>query len=252
MSNKLIVPSTSTTARAAFGTDIITTTENVNTVLIRAVFSYIYTEHPIYDEQKFTFKLEDLRAFIGISRGGKSLNLREALVDMSKVKVLLNNTETKLLHIEFIGRYVTLTSEYFNHIAVLMKQEARGGSRYTSLVNTSIIKARNTSAAEIAVELCVLVERRGSSGDKTSHIAISTLLDRCRSFRHKIDKYDSVSRKNMFLTRDIQRALELLITCTTLYQEYKDVEITVKDRITITDLKEVIKICHNGKIRKED
>ncbi len=69
--NKLVVPSTAQT-RFAFGTSILAS-DKVKTILVLGVFSYIYKEHSIYDDTKYTFRLQDLKKFLCIPRGGQTL-----------------------------------------------------------------------------------------------------------------------------------------------------------------------------------
>ena len=131
----------------------------------------------------------------------------------------------------------------------------RRTSSYVSLVKASIISDSNKSAIEIVIEVCKLVERRGTHYYSSAHITIKTLIDRCATLRFKIETAKDNSRRNQIIRDDFCRALLLLESKTTLYEAYNDVQIEVVGKLSVTDTGKII-VKHKGKkatikLRKE-
>jgi hypothetical protein len=132
-----------------------------------------------------------------------------------------------------------------------LKTNGKHSPSYTSLVDKSIILERNHSAVEVVFEICKLVERRGGANSNQSvHIAVNTLIDRCSILQGKIEHASTISRKNQILREDIEKALEMLRTKTSIFDTFVDLEILLPDKIAVNK-QGVITLSYN-KRRKID
>lgn len=221
--------------------------DNVPTLLIISLYSYLYQYHDLYDNDINIFKLADLRNYLGLSRGGKSMDVKSALLGLNQIMAFIEDNSLPLASVEVSGHYVTIRSQYFHYLTNLMKIKALGGSRYTSLVHTDIISAKNQSAAEVAIEIVKLVERRGAIVNTPAHMTIRTLIDRCPTLRYRLSQCGSNGRKNQLLADTLIRSTELISRYTDLHKSYHNLVITTPEKIKIDTLHHTITVVHEGK-----
>ena len=198
---------------------------SINTIFIIGLFSFLYQERYLKDESS-VFRIESLRQFFELSRGGKSLDIRHELKAISEIQASIRGSPVPLAEINIIGRYAHIQSEYFTKVAKTMRENARRfdgsyGSSYCSLVYADIIRCKNFAAAEVAIELCKLTERRGiiTEGHPV-HISISQVIARCPTLRNKTECAGQSSRRGQIIRDDIARALILLQDYTEIYEKY--------------------------------
>lgn len=234
----------------------------INNVFILGLFSYIYLNQNIYYEKQWQFRTEDLRSFFAYSRGGKSFDIKSELLKLNQVEFWWKDSSVnKLAEVAIIGRKTIVTSVYFSNLAKAMRALSeveittksgyvirRHRSSYVSLVKASIVSDSNKAAIEIVIEICKLVERRGTHFSGVAHLSIRTLIDRCATLRDKLSTATTNSRKNQILRDDFSRALLLLEKETSLYDAYLDMKVCVVGKLAVTgDGK--IEIYHKGKLR---
>ncbi|MBF8984399.1 hypothetical protein IZY60_12715 [Lutibacter sp. B2] len=229
---------------------------SINSIFIIGLFSYLHQNYNIYDESSFIIRTEDLRAFCGYSRGGKSKSIKEELLELKNIKGIVREETIRLADVKIQGRQTAITSKYFNELANAMRENSRKkdgnfGSSYMSIVYADIAKTKNNAASEIAIELCKVIERRGSIGNNQVHISINKLIKRCQSLGQKINNASTNGKKNQVLKNDMMRALTLLKEYTSLYEDYEDIEVRYPNRINLLNSKELVMVNHKGKIIKE-
>lgn len=228
---------------------------NVNIVFIITVFSFIY-----YNCSKstdtFSFKISDLKKYRGQAHGSNSLDVKTELLKLNEIKCWFDRINIEsFATVNIEGKLITIQSSYIYEVIramgyLTLKVDGKHSPSYTSLVDKSIILERNHSAVEIVCELCKLIERRGgATSNQTVHIAINTLIDRCSILRGKIENASTVSRKNQILREDIEKALELLRTRTSIYDTFNTLETLLPDKIA-TNKRGVITLSY--KRRKID
>lgn len=225
--------------------------DNVPTLLIIGLYSYLYQHHDMYGNDTNTFKLADLRNYLGLSRGGKSMNVKSALLELNGIMAFIEDKSIPLASVEVSGHYVTIRSQYFHYLTQTMKTNALGGSRYTSLVHTDIISAKNQSATEVAIEIVKVVERRGAIVNTPAHMTIRTLVDRCPTLRYKLTCCASNGRKNQLLADTLIRSIDLIGKYTELHNCYHNLVITIPEKIKIDTLHHTINVVHEGR-RKDN
>lgn len=241
----------------------------ISNIILLGLFSYLYHNRNLYGNEQADFKTEDFRKWIGYSRGGKSFDIKQELLRFNDVQFWWQGSDAKqVAQVKLIGRTTRIKSLYFKNVFLAMKALTerelitksgftirRHTSAYVSLVKASIVSDSNKSAIEIVIELCKLVERRGTHYHSSAHITAKTLIDRCATLRWKIETAKDNSRKNQIVRDDFSRALLLLESKTTLYEAYIDVSIKVVGKLSVTDTGKII-VKHKGKkstisIRKE-
>lgn len=232
----------------------------ISSVILLGLFSYLYHYSNMHNDTPIEFRTEDFRKWIGYSRGGKSFDIKSELIQFNDALFHWNGSEAKqVAEIEIVGRTTRLNSLYFKNLVLAMRALSerelitksgftirRHTSAYVSLVKASIVSDSNKAAIEIVIELCKLVERRGTHYHSSAHITVKTLIDRCATLRYKIETAKDNSRKNQIVRDDFSRALLLLESKTTLYEAYIDVEIEVVGKLSTTENGKII-IKHKGK-----
>lgn len=241
----------------------------VSSVILLGLFSYLYHYSNLYSNEQIEFRTESFREWIGYSRGGKSFDIKAELIGFNDVQFHWKNLEPKqVTEVELVGRTTRIKSMYFKNLVLAMQSLSerelitksgfiirRHTSSYVNLIKASIVSDSNKSAAEIVIEICKLVERRGTHYHCSAHITIMTLIDRCATLRYKISSAKDNSRRNQILRDDFSRAMILIETKTSLYDAYIDVQIEVIGKLSITEIGKII-VKHKGKkstirIRKE-
>lgn len=92
----------------------------------------------------------------------------------------------------------------------------------TYLIKDSIVKERNTRAAEVVYIVCVLIE---TCGKGMPRISARTIIDRMPELKNALEKMPTAANKNTILRRTFTKAWELLRTQTDLEQVYKDIQL---------------------------
>lgn len=92
----------------------------------------------------------------------------------------------------------------------------------TYLIKDSIVKERNTRAAEVVYIVCVLIE---TCGDRLPHISAKTIIDRMPELKKALENMSTAANRNTLLRRTFTKAWELLRTQTELEQVYKDIHL---------------------------
>jgi hypothetical protein len=234
------------------------TDEDINSIFIITLFSFIYHYCNRKDTDTYTIKLSQLKHFRQQTHGSKPFDVKAELDELNNIGCYWYGLEiVRLAEIIIDGRKATIKSKYFAELFKAMKyltqrKDSTHSSSYTSLISTEILKERNRSAVEIVIEICKLVERRGAmSNGKAAHIAISTLIDRCPTLSFKIENTETISRKNQMLRDDIDKADELLKEKTRIYEVFKDLELNKSEKIAVN--KECkIEIIHKGRVLEDE
>ena len=227
--------------------------DTVNPLFVIGVFSYIYKVCNPYDDTTFIVNAEGLREYLNFSRGGKSKDIRQDLYHLASERCYIHGQAYPLAEVSTEGRLTIIRSDYFHLLAVAMREyairpDSTEGSRYTSLVYADICKVKNKPSAEVCIELCKLVERRGSYDTTPAHISIKTMVARCPSLRQAINTATTNSRRNKILRYALSTGVELLAPYTTITAEYADFSVSLPDKISLLDGGEIITITHKGKI----
>ncbi|MBF4695079.1 hypothetical protein ISU02_18420 [Fusibacter sp. Q10-2] len=201
--------------------------------------------------------MADFKRFRGHTHGKYAIDLGSELKALEGVDCVFQGVVRQLADVDIKGRYVTVKSRYIKDLigsmqTLSLKKDGTHKPSYTSLIKTSILKERSHSRAEIVIELCKLVERRGKSEDKvhTSHIKVKTLLERCPTLLSRYKNAHSNSRRNNMIRDDISESLEMIEKHTTLNQEFKDVEVVLPQRQDM-DMNAVIEIRHRGRFEND-
>ena len=242
---------------------------SISNVILLSLFSYLYHTGNLHNDTSIEFKTEDFRKWLGYSRGGKSFDIKSELLGFNDLRFSWNNSEPRQVgQVEVIGRQTRVDSVYLRNIVMAMQAMTeieivtrkgyhirRHSSSYVSLVKADIISDSNKSAIEIVIEICKLIERRGTHYHCSAHITVRTLIDRCSTLRYKIETAKDNSRRNQIIRDDFSRVLLLLESKTSLYDAYIDVQIEVIGKLSVTEQGK-IEIKYKGKkstlkIRKE-
>lgn len=227
--------------------------DTLNNLFVAGVFSYLYKTCNTYDDKIFIINTESLREFLGYSRGGKSKDIHKELNQLASEGCYIDGQAYPLAAVTTEGRLTIIRSDYFHLLSVAMREYAlrsdgTEGSRYTSLVHAELCKVKNQPSAEVCVELCKLIERRGSHSTTPVHISIKAMVARCPSLRQAIDTAPTNSRRNQLLRYAMTNGVGLLTTHTTIYTEYADLSVALPDSISLVDGNELITATHKGKI----
>lgn len=227
--------------------------DTVNSLFVAGAFSYIYQTCNPYDDTTFIINTESLREYLGFSRGGKSKDIRQALLQLNAERCYIHATPAPLAAVTVEGRLTTITSDYFHRLSVAMRENARRtngteGSRYTSLVYSDIVRVKNRPSAEVCIELCKLIERRGSYDTGPVHIAVKTLVRRCPSLYAAMSHADNNSRRNQLLRYALTKGVQLITTHTSTYTEYAELSVALPAAISLLDGAQLVTATHKGKI----
>ncbi len=234
--------------------------EPVNNIILLGLFSYLYHTGKLYDTAPIKFRTEDFRRYCGYSRGGKSFDIKSEMLTFNDLQFQWNGSDAKqVAQVENVGRFTRVKSVYLRNIALAMRAITkvdivthkgyhirRFTSSYVSLVKASIVSDSNKSAIEITIEICKLIERRGTHYHCSAHITVRTLIDRCPTLRFKIETAKANSRRNQIIRDDFSRALLLLKSKTSLYDAYTDMQIEVVGKLSVTESGKIV-IRHKGK-----
>lgn len=225
----------------------------LNPLFVAGVFSFLYQTCNTYDDKIFIINTQSLREFLGFSRGGKSKDIHKELQQFASEGCYIDGHAYPLAAVTTEGRLTIIRSDYFNRLSVAMRDHAirpdgTEGSRYTSLVYAELCKVKNRPSAEFCMELCKLIERRGSHSAAPVHISIKTMVARCPSLRQAIDTAPTNSRRNQILRYALTNGVGLLTTHTTIYTEYADLSVSLPGKISLVDGDKLITATHKGKI----
>lgn len=207
------------------------------------LFSYTYKYGTPYDSPDFIINTESLRNYAGFSRGGRSRNVKQDLHKLHFQTCYINGQETPLATISIRGTLTEIHSDYFHALSQAMKSAPH--SRYTSLIHANIVSTRSRASAQVAIEICKLVER--SSGATTPHIAVDTLISRCPDLEAGLHRAETNGKKRQYLQTTISRGIEMLSTHTSLYEKYGSISIQAPDTLHLTGRSAVIKIVRDSK-----
>ena len=227
--------------------------DTLNPLFAAGVFAFLYKTCNTYDDKIFIINTQSLREFLGYSRGGKSKDIRKELQQLTREGCYIDGNAYPLATVTTEGRLTIIRSEYFHRLSVAMRDHAirpdgTEGSRYTSLVYAEICKVKNRPSAEVCMELCKLIERRGSHSAAPVHISTKTMVARCPSLRQAIDTATTNSRRNQILRYALTTGIGLLTTHTTIYTEYAELSVSLPGKISLVDGNELITASHKGKI----
>ena len=225
----------------------------LNPLFVAGVFSFLYQTCNTYDDKIFIINTQSLREFLGYSRGGKSKDIRKELQQLTREGCYIDVQAYPLASVTTEGRLTIIRSDYFHRLSVAMRDHAirpdgTEGSRYTSLVYAELCKVKNRPSAEVCMELCKLIERRGSHSAAPVHISIKTMVARCPSLRQAIDTATTNSRRNQILRYAMTNGVGLLTTHTTIYTEYAELSVSLPGKISLVDGNKLITASHKGKI----
>jgi len=121
------------------------------------------------------------------------------------------------------------------------------GSRYTSLAYADLVRVKNRPSAEVCIELCKLIERRGSYDTAPVHIAVKTLIRRCPSLYSAINHADTNSRRNQLMRYALTKGVQLITTHTSTYTEYTELSVALPASISLLDGAQLVTATHKGK-----
>lgn len=266
LKNKLIVPTvphtldcfnTSTSTYSNGASRFHLALAPVNILFIIGLYSFLYQNCNTYDDEVYIINPESLREFLGFSRGGKSKNIRQELARLQEMKCFIDNKEFPLAAVSPEGRLLVVHSTYFHELSKAMRSFAQRpdgsmGSRYTSLIYADICKVKRKASAEVCIELCKLMERRGCTNAAPVHISIKTLVTRCPHLRQGLYDAPTNSRRNQVLRQSLSEGIQLIASHTTAYQEYRDLSIVPPEKPALANLSEIVRIMHSGKIYESE
>lgn len=224
----------------------------LKSTFVMGVYSFLYMNYNTYDSNSYIFNTEDLRLYLGYSRGGKSRDIKSDLLNLNNLTAYAKGETIPLAEVHIEKSLTYLRSDYFHSLSLFMKEITSStgmtaASRYTSVCDISLCKVRDTSAVEVCIELCKVIERRGSTELAPAHIAIDTLVNRCPTLNSLLAQELSNGRKNSILRQSITHGLELLSTHTAVPTKYTDLVVSAPPMICIQGLTEVIEIRHKGR-----
>lgn len=225
----------------------------LNSLFVMGLYSYIYKACTPYDDTAFIINAESLRDFLGFSRGGRSKDIKQELQQLNDEQCCIEGQQCPLAAVRTDGRLTLIHSDYIHRLTVAIKNNAirpdhTEGSRYTSLVHADIVRIKNRPSAEVCIELCKLIERRGSYNTAPVHIAVKTLIRRCPSLRHELTAACSNSRRNQILRYALTKGVQLLTTHTSIFTEYMELSVSLPATISLATGTELITATHKGKI----
>ena len=119
---------------------------------------------------------------------------------------------------------------------------------YSLLVDREIAKERNKKAVEIVLIMVALIERAGGFG---AHIKASKIVDRTCLLKHSLIG-QTTSNKNLMLKRAFSKALQLLISKTSLKKAYRKFQFPDPAYIPVSSMLDemTFEFLHGGKINK--
>ncbi len=119
---------------------------------------------------------------------------------------------------------------------------------YSLLVDREIAKERNKKAVEIVLIMVALVERAGGFG---AHIKASKIVNRTCLLKHSLIG-QTTSNKNLMLKRAFSKALQLLISKTSLKKAYRKFQFPDPAYIPVSSMLDemTFKFLHGGKNNK--
>ena len=228
-----------------------------DTFFVMGLFSFLYQNCNTYDDEVYIINPEALREFLGFSRGGKSRNFRRELTQLQEMKCYIDNKEFPLAAVSPEGRLMVIHSTYFHELSKAMRLFAQRpdgsmGSRYTSLIYADICKVKRKASAEVCIELCKLMERRGCTNAAPVHIAVKTLVSRCPHLRQGLYDAPTNSRRNQVLRQSLSEGIQLIASHTTAYQEYRELSIVLPDKPALANLNAIVRMTHSGKIYESE
>ena len=226
--------------------------DTINSLFVAGLYSYIYKACTPYDDTTFIINAESLRDFLGFSRGGRSKDIKQELHQLNNESCFIKGQQFPLAAVRTDGRLTLIHSDYIHRLTVAIKDNAirpdhTEGSRYTSLVHADIVRMRNQPSAEVCIELCKLIERRGSYNTAPVHVAVKTLIRRCPSLRHELTAATTNSRRNQLLRYALTKGAQLLTTHTSTYEEYTDLSVSLPATISLATGTDLITATHKGK-----
>lgn len=158
---------------------------------------------------------------------------------------------------------ISFVSPYFNKLAEYALRDKsrllrRGGKviynsdgeavclpSVTTIVKPNIISAPGKLAAEMILELAVLLSVRGQ-GD--AHIKGETLIERCPRLSRTLKRMKDAKNKNSYLQRTVRLCEQYLKERTYLYEWYASVSVDIP-KMTSSTLDKVIIISYRGKYK---
>lgn len=222
---------------------------NGTTLMVLALFSFIYQNFFPSSTCTYTFKTSSYKKFLGYTEGGKSKSIVNQLETLPSFGYLWNDdTYKQLLTVSFndTKTLITVQSAYFQNIFQQMKirsgtydrwgrKTRTGSSTYSSLVYTSILKERNISAVETTIELVKLIERRGPlEQGQTAHLSTLSLVERCPDLYRRVTATRENKEVNRILRITLSKGLELLRTHTDIYDVFEGLEFIVPDKVVLS------------------
>ncbi len=226
----------------------------VNTMMLISLFSFIYYHCERSETGVYQFKMADFKRYRHHTHGKYAIDIAAELKGLESVDCVFQDIVRSFASVNIKGRHVKIKSPYIKDLinamnTLTLKVDGKHKPSYTSLVKSSILKERSHSRAEIIIEICKLVERRGQSEYKmhTSNIKVENLLKRCPTLLKRWKNAPSNSRRNHIIREDVTKALELLEKHTKLHQEFKAVQVMLPKRTEI-DMDAVIEIKHRGRV----
>lgn len=119
---------------------------------------------------------------------------------------------------------------------------------HSRLIKPDIVKERNKRAIEIVCVVVALIER---AGNRTPHIKVRTIIERCPDLRNAMAAAATSSDRAKVMNRAFTGAWRLLRTQTGLTEVYRDIQLpTIAPKLTQLD--KVFNFPHHGKKPQED
>ena len=235
-------------------------------LLLIALFSYFYiyvSRNNLDPFCHYTFKVSEFKRYIGYNGGGKSADLCNELIKLSKIGYVWQySPEDKIFEISFTDTrtFATVSSKYFGNIISYMRSFhsfktvtgqviQKGQSTHSTMIYTSILKQRSVSAVEICIELVKVIERRGHldlEKGQTAHISVPTLIKRCPTLYRQISS-KPIKEQNRIVKTAIYKSLELMKVHTDLYKCFVGLEFILPDKISVKS-EELINIKYKERV----
>lgn len=220
-----------------------------DTLLLLGLFSYIYLTDYTTEDIPHTIKMAEFKRYIGYTNGGKSKDLKAAILQLQTGSYLWENeTKERVMEVTFntTGTFLTIKSNYFTSTIKHMyscsgyrdkwgRRLGKGHSTYSSLVHSNILTERNLGAVELTIELVKLIERRGPLSETGyAHISTMALVDRCPNLSKQVQAAKANKEKYRIFRNALNKSMELLRVKTSIFEAFENLQFSIPDKVVIS------------------
>lgn len=228
-------------------------------VLAIGIWSFLYDNYDLRNAVEFETTVNQISSYLGVSVGSKGFRLVGKLEAFRHVYGFIRDGRVvPLLEIKQQGDKLILRSEYL-HITlneILREGENHHGERrrfYSDKAFTSLVSAKNKTAALIVIELITLIVT-ASVKVRRPRISLRTLAERIPQLEIILFGNEARSVRNKKLRRAFKGVLPLIEEKTSLMKDYESFRVIIPE-LDVANPDAVIVIRHKGlkdKRRGED